>query len=273
MANSTADDAKLLVLSQFGANAANYATSAVHAKGASLQRLVDLVQPSKTWRALDVATGAGHTALTFAPHVGHVVASDLTPEMLVEAAKLARDRGLSNMSTVAADAEALPFKAAEFDLVTCRIAPHHFPDVAAFVAQAERVLKPGGTFALVDNVAPDAQTTQGFSEAELKAADAAYNEFEKRRDPSHGRALPTAEWKRLVENAGLTIRHVEHCPKAMDFDTWCKTMAVDEPTTAHLAAMLDGASPALAQFLMPSRADGKRGFVLTELILIATKTA
>jgi len=80
---------KTLVQQQFGANAANYLTSAVHAKGASLARLVELVAPQKSWVALDVATGAGHTAAAFAPHVARVVASDLTPEMLVQTQKLA----------------------------------------------------------------------------------------------------------------------------------------------------------------------------------------
>ena len=266
-----ADDAKSLVQAQFGANASKYSTSAVHAKGASLQRLVDLVSPHATWSALDIATGAGHTALTFAPHVGHVIASDLTPEMLAEAAKLATARGLTNVSTAAADAENLPFEAARFDLVTCRIAPHHFPDIPRFVAEVARVLKPGGTFALVDNVTPDAETTPGFAAADLAAAGDVYNSFEKIRDPSHGRAWSTAEWRDVVTGSGLTITHVEHCPKAMDFDTWCKTMAVPAAKLPHLAAMLDGASPALATFLTPSNANGKRGFVLTELILIAKK--
>ena len=39
--------------------------------------------------------------------------------------------------------------------MTCRIAPHHFADVPAFVAEVVRVLRPGGTFGLVDNISPD----------------------------------------------------------------------------------------------------------------------
>ena len=72
---------KELVKKQFGANAAAYATSAVHAQGASLARLVELVQPQPGWRMLDVAAAAGHTAFAFAPHVAQVIATDLTPEM------------------------------------------------------------------------------------------------------------------------------------------------------------------------------------------------
>jgi ubiquinone/menaquinone biosynthesis C-methylase UbiE len=262
---------KSLVQAQFGANAAKYATSTVHAKGASLARLVELVGPKPEWAALDVATGAGHTALAFAPHVASVIASDLTPEMLAEAAKLAAERGLKNVSTAAADAEALPFADGTFDLVTCRIAPHHFPDIALFVSEVGRVLKPGGTFALVDNVAPDAETTPGFDKAALRDAGLTYNAFEKIRDPSHGRALTTAEWREIVSDAGLAIRHVEHCPKAMDFGAWCTNMAVPAETVPKLSAMLDAASPALAAFLRPTRDGDKRGFVLAEVILIAKK--
>ena len=74
--------ASSLVQQKFGAAAADYAASAVHAKGESLARLVELVGPQRSWRALDVATGAGHTALALASHVAHVVASDITDEML-----------------------------------------------------------------------------------------------------------------------------------------------------------------------------------------------
>ena len=58
---------------------------------------------------LDVATGAGHTALAFAPHVAKVTATDITDEMLAEARKLAESRGLANVRTLFAKAEDLPF--------------------------------------------------------------------------------------------------------------------------------------------------------------------
>jgi ubiquinone/menaquinone biosynthesis C-methylase UbiE len=262
---------KELVQQQFGANAAAYLTSTVHAKGASLARLVELVAPKKDWVALDVATGAGHTAAIFAPHVAKVVASDLTPEMLEQAKKLADEKALANMETAIADAEALPFPDKSFDLVTCRIAPHHFPSIAQFLAEVHRVLKPGGTFALVDNVAPDSETTPGFSADELKAAGATYNAFEKLRDPSHGRALDTAEWLALMAKAGLEIVHREHAPKGMDFQSWVKTMNVPAETVPRLAAMLDDASPALRTFLKPTSDAGKRTFTLDELIAIARR--
>ena len=265
---------KSLVQQQFGANAANYLTSTVHAKGASLARLVELVLPGKDWVALDVATGAGHTAAAFAPHVARVVASDLTPEMLVQVKKLAAEKGFSNMETAIADAEALPFPDAGFDLVTCRIAPHHFPNIAMFLSESHRVLKPGGIFALVDNVSPDPETTPGFTKAELRDAAIAYNAFEKIRDPSHGRALATAEWLELIAETGFTLRHREHAPKAMDFASWVKTMNVPAETVPRLKAMLDEAAPALKSFLKPGPnpdADNKLGFTLDELIAIAER--
>lgn len=262
---------KTLVQQQFGANAAAYATSAVHAKGASLARLVELVKPGADWSALDIATGAGHTALAFAPHVREVIASDLTPEMLEEAAKLAASGGYANMTTAAADAERLPFPDARFDLVTCRIAPHHFPDIPAFLRESCRVLKPGGTFALVDNVSPDEVITPGFPAVELAQAADAYNGFEKKRDPSHGRALTTAEWTRDIAAAGLILAHTEHAPKAMDFATWCKTMNVPEASVIDLRAMLTGAKGALAAFLKPTFDGDKIGFTFDELIAIARK--
>ena len=264
---------KELVQQQFGANAAAYLTSTVHAKGASLARLVALVKPQKTWVALDVATGAGHTAAAFAPHVARVVASDLTPEMLVQVAKLAAERAFTNMETALADAENLPFPDRTFDLVTCRIAPHHFPNIALFLAEAHRVLKPGGIFALVDNVSPDPETTPGFSKADLRDAALGYNAFEKVRDPSHGRALATAEWLELIEETGLRLRHREHAPKAMDFASWVKTMQVPAETVPRLKSMLDDAAPALKAFLKPATVDGKLGFTLDELIVIAEKPA
>ena len=88
------DDTKARVQTQFGRAAEAYAVSAVHAKGASLARLVELAEPKPSHRVLDVATAVGHTALAFAPHVAHVLGVDLTPETLAVAQRLAGEPGL-----------------------------------------------------------------------------------------------------------------------------------------------------------------------------------
>jgi SAM-dependent methyltransferase len=262
---------KSLVQQQFGAHAGAYATSAVHAKGASLGRLVELVQPEPHWQALDIATGAGHTAAAFAPHVARVIASDVTDEMLAEARKLAAAKGFANVETASADAEALPFEDGRFDLVTCRIAPHHFPDIPTFVGQVWRVLKPGGTFALVDNIAPDAESTPGFSGTDLRDAAVAYNAFETIRDPSHSRCLGMAEWSEIITDTGLDLAHKERLGKDMEFQPWAERLGADAITIARLRAMLSDGPPALQAFLRPRLVDGNLWFTLDEAILIARK--
>lgn len=252
--------ASSLVQQKFGAAAADYAASAVHAKGESLARLVELVGPRPHWRVLDVATGAGHTALVFAPHVGHVIASDITGEMLAEAAKLALKRGLANVETAHADAARLPFPDGSFDLVTCRLAAHHFADPAAFVAQSWRVLKPGGVFALVDNVSPDEEETARV-----------YNAYEKLRDPSHGRCLSLAEWSALLMSTGFIDIVAERMDQDIAFNPWAERMRCDAPTIARLKTMLG--DPRLKAYLRPRTAEDGLMFTLQEAIIVATKPA
>ena len=255
---------KDLVQRQFGANAAAYATSKVHAEGASLARLVELLQPQPTWQVLDVATAAGHTAYALAPHVAHVTATDITPEMLPVAAKLAEEKGITNVTLETADAEELPFTDASFDLVTCRIAPHHFPHIDRFIAQAVRVLRPGGRLAVVDNVVPG-------GDAESDAAGAYVNAFEKLRDPSHVRALSLAEWLDAFAAAGLTVEHYEVADKPMTFTPWAKRMGASEETIEELRRLLRQAPPAAIAYFKLGEADGDLVFSLQEGLIIGRK--
>lgn len=263
-----------LVQAQFGANAAAYATSAVHAAGESLKMLVGMADPQPAWVGLDVATGAGHMALAFAPHVARMIASDITDEMLAEARALAATRGLANVETAIAPADRLPFADQSLDLVCCRLAAHHFPDPAAFVSEAARVLKPGGAFALVDNVSPDAASLPGLSRAELRDAAVIYNQFEKLRDPSHGRALQVAEWDEIIGDAGLTITAKRVIAKEMEFGAWVRRMQCTQETVARLSAMFDPDSGRgrLAAFLMPRRDGAELWISLRELVLVARKS-
>ena len=247
-----------LIQRKFGEAAAEYAASAVHARGASLARLVELVDPKPSWRVLDVATGAGHTALAFAPRVARVTASDVTDAMLVEAKKLAKARGLVNFRTARARAEDLPFPDMSFDLVTCRLAAHHFENTGAFAEEAFRVLIPNGVFALVDNVSPNSRDWP-----------AVYKDFEKLRAPSHGRCLALSEWAALLEDAGFAVEHSEHMDQDIEFDPWVQRMRYAGSTIARLKAML-GEEP-LASLLKPRETDAGLVFTLQEAIIIARK--
>lgn len=258
-----------LVQEKFGAAAADYAASTVHASGPSLARAVVLAGPRPDWRVLDVATGAGHTALAFAPLVAHVIASDITKEMLAQAAALAAERGLANVEIAHAEAGALPFTDRSFDLVTCRLAAHHFPDPAAFVREAARVLKPGGTIALIDSVSPDAATMPEASADALAEAAAIYNSYEKLRDPSHGRCLTLGEWLELLNDAGFRDARTEILDQDIAFYPWTKRMRCDAPTVDRLKNML-GEQP-LAAVLNPRVSDNEFMFTLKEAIIVAAK--
>ena len=255
------DDPNALIRRQFGAHADKYTTSAVHAQGQSLQRLLDLTQPKQDWIVLDVSTGAGHTALTFAPHVARVIACDLTPQMLDAARKLANERGIANIDFKPADAHQLPFADNTFDLVTNRIALHHFTDARKALAEMARVCKSGGIIALDDNIVPPDKQTAGY-----------INHFEKLRDPSHNWAYPSARLAAMMSDAGLKIEHSESFKKEMEFDPWADRMGASAETKAKLRQMLlEEAPPAAKEFWSP-RIDGdKLYFDLTEAIIIGRK--
>ncbi|CUS04127.2 conserved protein of unknown function [Candidatus Promineifilum breve] len=259
---------KQQVREQFGANAAAYVASPTHAQGASLGWLVARVAPQAGWRVLDVATAAGHAALALAPHVAAVVGLDLTPEMLPLAAGLAAERGLGNLAFTVGDVEALPFDGGAFDAVTCRIAPHHFPDVDRFIAEAARVLRPGGVLAVVDNVVPGSRLRGKRANAQREAGDYV-NAFEKLRDPSHVRCLSHEEWLDALVAAGLTVEAQETQDKRLTFETWAARHTPEMQT--RLRVLLTQAPAAAAEFLDPQSGSGLTTFRLREGLFVARK--
>ncbi|HET9015782.1 MAG TPA: methyltransferase domain-containing protein [Thermomicrobiaceae bacterium] len=204
-----AEQIKQRVREQFGAAGDAYVRSAGHREGDDLGRLVTWAELTPQTLALDIATGGGHTALAVAPHVGRVTVTDLTPQMLDQARVHLTGKGITNAEYWLADAEDLPFPDAAFDVVTCRIAPHHFADVDRFVAEVARVLRPGGRLMLVDSVVPE--------DAQL---DAFVNTLEARRDPSHVRSLRLSEWVGLLEGHGLAVEGSEIFTKRHEWEDW-----------------------------------------------------
>lgn len=247
---------------RFGEHAQNYVTSQTHAKGADLERLVELAQPEPHWHVLDVATGGGHTALTFAPHVASVVASDITPQMLQAAEAYITGRGTTNVEFRHAAAENLPFDDATFDLVTCRIAPHHFDDAARFVKEAARVVKPGCLVLVQDQLLPDDDLIGRYVET-----------FEKLRDPSHNHAFNEAEWRAMFADAGLAVESVDVFTKSHSFDEWTATQRVTSRTKACLVALLRLAPPEARKWLEPRDLDTPDATFVNHHIIVAGRAS
>jgi len=137
--------------------------------------------------ALDVATGGGHVARRLREAGLEVVSSDPAPGMNPD---------------VICRAEDLPFADGAFDLVVTRIAPHHFEDIAAAVAELARV---SSRLVVVED-------TLFVSEQ--------VEEAEQLRDPTHVRSYSEAAWRAFLEAAGLEVEQVERFEKRHPLDEW-----------------------------------------------------
>ena len=243
------------VREQFGANARFYVTHATHAKGASLQRLVDVVPLEASWKALDIATGAGHTAFALSPHVAQVTATDITPEMLELTREGAAKRHLGNVLVEAAAAEDLKYLANSFDCITCRIAAHHFESIPDFLAGCGRILQDQGYLVIIDNVTPEG------------VAGDYVNAFEKLRDPSHGQCLSVNQWQTALAEHGFVLTHLEILGKRMQFEPWASRH--DETVQGYLRSLLELAHGPVRGFLQPRWEDGHLTFGLQEGFMVA----
>ena len=200
------------VRDQFSQHTDYYAQSSAHAKGDTLDVILEFADPKGTERVLDIATGTGFTAFTLAPKVSHVVATDLTPEMVAKAAELAQEQAIENVVFSVAAAESLPFATASLDLVTCRLAPHHFQDVPKFLREVHRVLRTDGLFCLVDSVSPEPEKLIVWQ-----------NRVEALRDNSHVYGRPPSQWDAMIADAGFSIEKTAHVRNAqMSFLWWVR---------------------------------------------------
>jgi SAM-dependent methyltransferase len=171
--------------------------SPTHREGPDLDLLVEWCEPGHDVKVLDVATGGGHVARRLREEGCSVVTVDPAPGMKAD---------------VVARADHLPFEGGSFDVVTCRIAAHHFPDIHAAVAEMARVSN--RLIVLEDNL---------FRGDHVEEA-------ERLRDPTHVRCYTEDEWKELLTDAGFEVEQVEHFDRRQSFDAWLER--VDTPPDA-----------------------------------------
>jgi SAM-dependent methyltransferase len=189
----------------WGSRAAAYRTSTTHMQGDDLEAVVTMCEPEEGTKALDVATGGGHVARRLREEGCQVVTVDSSPGMRPD---------------VISRAEELPFADGSFDVVVCRIAAHHFADLAGALAAMARV-----TSSLV--VIED---TLYLSEQQEEA--------ERLRDPSHVRSRSEDEWKELFTGAGLEVEQVEFFEKVHRLDDWLARTGCEGEEAARVTELL-----------------------------------
>ena len=161
-----------------------YRESDAHRQGADLDLLVRWAEGEN---ALDVATGGGHVARRLREAGLTVITADPSPGMEPD---------------VICRAEDLPFADATFDVVACRIAPHHFDDVGAAIREMARVSR--RLVLVVDNL----------------YRGEAVEEAERIRDPTHVRNYSEEEWRVLLEQARLSVEAVELVEAEFELEPW-----------------------------------------------------
>jgi SAM-dependent methyltransferase len=179
--------------------------SPTHREGPDLELLVEWCEPGHDVKVLDVATGGGHVARRLREEGCTVVTVDPAPGMQPD---------------VVAPAESLPFEDGSFDVVTCRIAAHHFQDIRKAVAEMARVSN--RLLVIEDNV---------FRGEHVEEA-------ERLRDPSHVRCYTEDEWKNFVTDVGFEVEQLQRVPRRQSFDAWLARVDTPPDAAAQIRALL-----------------------------------
>lgn len=242
--DATATTLKDSVQNQFNPAAANYVTSPIHAAGLDLAEMVKIAQLRGDEQLLDAGCGAGHTALTFAPHVGQVVALDLSASMLEQGRKLADERGITNIEFRKGDVESLPYPDASFDVVTSRYSAHHWPNPLTALREFRRVLRPNGRLLIGDIVSSNDYTI-----------DTHFQAIELLRDPSHVRDHTVDQWLALLDQAGFQGDVPHTWEVYIEFASWIQRINTPAPNAAMIRTILSQA-PSEVQTALRVQPDG-----------------
>lgn len=233
-----------MIKEQFGREAKKYVTSQVHSNKEDLDFVRNFVAPQKSWRILDIATGSGHLALTLAPYVQEVIASDITQQMLDQTDEQASLRKIGNIETRIVDAHMIDNESNDFDLVSSRIAPHHFHNIDKAIEEMIRVTKSSGYIFIQDTISPE----------NIEAGDY-FNLIEKLRDPSHIKDLTPSEWIKKFVARGCELIKFERRTKVWPLQWWMDRMSTSPENQRKIRSLLENEAESYSQFVQIDKKD------------------
>ena len=178
--------------------------------------MVEWLNPRPGWRTVDVAGGTGDIAFRIADMArsrggdAEIVVCDINADMVGEGVRRAAEKSETAIRWLCGDAEALPLEDASLDAYTIAFGIRNVTHIEAALAEARRVLRPGGRFLCLE-----------FSRVEAPGLDALYDAYSFKLLPRIGRMVagdeeayrylaesirrfpPQAKFARMVEAAGL----------------------------------------------------------------------
>lgn len=250
------------VLTEFGRQASHMASAPAFREDQVLQRIAGALGPAPVGRVLELACGPGIVAEVIAPFVSELVCVDATPEMLALAESRLAQSGRSNATFCEAFAEALPFAAAEFDVIVTRLAFHHFKDIQAVLAECRRVLRPNGRL-----VAVDITSSANPEESAL------HNALEQLRDPTHVHMFSRPEFLDALRTAGFEPVQEETWVQPRSFSEWAKIISMPGRTDPLRQVMQALCRSGLHAGVALHEAGDDIGFTHSWILVVATAVA
>ena len=218
---------------QFGRQSHRYGKGHILSDVSDLANALNQISPlEQPLKVLDVATGAGHTGLYLAGLGHEVTCADIAQPMLDRVTEAAQEQNLRVRTHLHA-AEDFPHEDESFDLVTCRVAAHHFSDPEKFTSESSRVLKPNGHMLVID----------GSVENDQPVAAEWTHQVEKLRDPCHNRFMSPSTWQSMCSKAGLKIIHCQLDPFKMPDLNWYFETADTSPENRESVLRLVDCAP------------------------------
>ena len=118
-----------------------------------IEKMAEVSGIGEASEVADVGTGTGFVAAGIAPRVERVVGIDNSPAMLEVARKNVRALGASNVDLVVGEASLLPLEDGAVDAAFANMVLHHAEDPEQMLREMGRIVRPGGTVAITDEVA------------------------------------------------------------------------------------------------------------------------
>lgn len=223
---------------EFTRQAMSFGRSEALTSAQTLGALVELVPEDPRAQWIDVACGPGVVTRAMAERVGSVSGVDLTPAMIEEAEKRAREEGFRNVDFAVGDATSLDFADDAFEGAITRLSLHHVPAPRRVVAEMARVVCPGGMVVVADLAAGRDRDAAAWRE-----------EIERLRDPSHWACVTPERLREAGAAAGLVLENEEIVPVDIDFDDWLARGSGGPAAAGLIDRLLDE---------LPGHADGFR---------------